>query len=117
MELSASIRKDPLWGALFETYVTQNLLSILSAKWQNSSLYFWVVKGRHEVDFVIEAGRSCIAMELKSAVRWQERDLASLKTFLAATPHCKAGILCHNGDNVVKLGPKLWALPIGLVLS
>lgn len=117
LDLSASIRNDPLWGALFETYVTQNLLSILSAKWQKASLYFWVVQGRHEVDFVIEAGRSCIALELKSAARWQERDLAGLKAFLAATPHCKAGILCYNGENAVRLGPKLWALPISLVLS
>ena len=117
LDLSASIPKDPLWGALFETYVTQNLLSILSAKWQNASLYFWVVQGRHEVDFVIEAGRSCIALALKSAARWHERDLAGLKAFLAATPHCKAGILCYNGENAVKLGPKLWALLISLVLS
>ena len=117
LDLSASISNDPLWGALFETYVTQNLLSILSAKWQKASLYFWAVQGRHEVDFVIEAGRSCIALELKSAARWQERDLAGLKAFLAATPHCKAGILCHNGENAVKLGPKLWALPISLILS
>jgi predicted AAA+ superfamily ATPase len=117
LDLSASIRNDPLWGALFETYVAQNLLSTLSAKWQKASLYFWVVQGRHEVDFVIEAERSCIALELKSAARWQERDLAGLKAFLAATPHCRAGILCYNGENAVRLGPKLWALPISLVLS
>ena len=117
LDLSSSIRSDPLWGALFETYVAQNLLSILSAKWQKGSLYFWVVQGRHEVDFVIEAGRSCIALELKSAARWQERDLAGLKAFLAATPHCRAGILCYNGEDAVRLMPKLWALPISLVLS
>lgn len=117
LDLSSSIRRDPLRGALFETYVAQKLLSILSAKWQKASLYFWVVQGRHGVDFVIEAGRSCIALELKSAARWQERDLAVLKAFLAATSHCKGGILCYNGENAVRLGPKLWALPISLVLS
>ncbi len=117
LELSASIGNDPLYGALLETYVAQNLLSILNAKWQNASLYFWTVQGRHEVDFIIEAGRSCIALELKSATRWHNRDLAGLNAFLAATPHCKAGILCHNGEDAVKLGQKLWALPISLVLS
>jgi len=117
LALSPSIRDDPLYGAIFETYVTQNLFSILSAKWQNASLYFWTVQGRHEVDFVIEAGRSCIALELKSKVRWQERDLAGLRAFLKATPHCKAGILCHNGEDAVQLGQKLWALPTSLVLS
>ncbi len=117
LDLSSSILNDPLYGAILETYMAQNLLSILNAKWQNASLYFWTVQGRHEVDFVIEAGRSCIALELKSAARWQERDLAGLKAFLTATPHCKAGILCHNGEDAVRLGQKIWALPTNLVLS
>jgi predicted AAA+ superfamily ATPase len=117
LELSPSLSNDPLYGAILETYVAQNLLSILSARWQNASLYFWTVQGRHEVDFVIEAGRSCIALELKSAARWQEKDLAGLRAFLTATPHCKAAILCHNGENAVRLGQKLWSLPISLVLS
>jgi predicted AAA+ superfamily ATPase len=117
LELSPAIRNDPLYGALLETYVAQNLLSILNAKWQDASLYFWTVQGRHEVDFVIEAGRSCIALELKSAARWHERDLAGLKAFLAATPHCKAGILCHSGEEAVRIGRKLWALPTNLIIS
>ena len=117
LELLPSISSDPLYGAVLETYVAQNLLSILSAKWQNASLYFWAVQGRHEVDFVIEAGQSCIALELKSAARWQEKDLSGLRAFLSATPHCKAAILCHNCENAVQLGQKLWSMPISLVLS
>ncbi len=117
LELSPSIRSDPLYGAILETYVAQNLLSILRAKWQRASLHFWNVQGRYEVDFVIETGRSCIALEIKSAARWQEKDLKGLRAFLKATPHCKAGILCHNGENAVQLGQKLWSLPISLVLS
>ena len=57
------------------------------------------------------------ALELKSAVRWQERDLAGLKAFLTATPHCKAGILSYNGENAVRLGSKLWVLPISKVFA
>ena len=60
---------------------------------------------------------SCMALEIKSAARWQERDLAGLKAFLGVTPHCKAAILCHNGKDEVKLGGKLWALPVSLILS
>jgi predicted AAA+ superfamily ATPase len=117
LEPSSFIRSDPLYGAMFETYVAQNLLSILSATWQDAALYFWTVQGRHEVDFVIESGRSCIALELKSSARWQKKDLAGLNAFLTTTSHCKAGILCHNGEDAVNLGPKLWALPISLILS
>ncbi len=37
--------------------------------------------------------------------------------FLPRSPHCQAAILCHNVDGSVKPGEKLWALPLGLVLS
>jgi hypothetical protein len=117
IEQSASISEDPLFGALFETYFAQNLLSILSAHWNRASLAFWSIQGRHEVDFVIESGNNCIALELKTAARWQEKNLSGLKAFLKTTPHCKAGIICYNGQEAVKLGKKLWALPVSLVLS
>jgi hypothetical protein len=117
LDASTSFFDDPLYGAMFETYVAQNVLSILSARWPRASLFFWAIQGRHEVDFVIKAGRSCMALEVKSDARWQEKDLSGLKTFLAGTSHCKAGILCYNGSDAVRLGPKLWALPVSLILS
>jgi predicted AAA+ superfamily ATPase len=117
MDSSLSIKDDPMYGALFETYTAQNLLSILGSRWQDAGLYFWSVQGRNEVDFVVEAGKSCMALELKSGSRWQERDLAGLKAFLNATPHCRAAILCHNGEDSVRLGEKLWALPLSFILS
>jgi hypothetical protein len=43
--------------------------------------------------------------------------LAGLKAFVAATPRCVAGILAYNGSTPVSLGGKLWAIPIGLLLS
>jgi hypothetical protein len=51
------------------------------------------IQGRHEVDFIIEAGNKCIAIEVKSISSREKGDLAGLKSFLAATPHCIAGIL------------------------
>ena len=117
LDPSSGVRQDPLFGALFETYAAQNLSSILAAKWQSAGLYFWAVQGRNEVDFVIEAERACMALEFKSAARWHDRDLAGLKAFLSATPHCKAAILCHNGEDAVRLGERLWALPVSMVLS
>lgn len=114
---AGGIMDDPFYGAMLETYVAQNLSSILACHWQDAKLHFWTVQGRHEVDFVVDAGRSCIALEVKAAARWQVKDLAGLKAFLAATPHCKAAVLCYNGRQPVALGEKLWALPITLVLS
>jgi len=108
---------EPLMGALFETYIAYNLLNIIDSRWPEARLFFWSVQGRHEVDFIIESGTHCIALEVKSGTRWQDRDLSGLKAFLSTTPHCKAAILGYNGVEAVRLGEKLWALPLSLILS
>jgi predicted AAA+ superfamily ATPase len=108
---------QPLTGSMFETYIAQNLLSLTQGRWPSACLYFWSVQGRNEVDFIIEVNNHCIALEIKSGTRWQERDLSGLKAFLTATPHCKAAILGYNGTEIVKLGEKIWALPLSLILS
>lgn len=108
---------QPLTGSMFETYIAQNLLSLTQGRWPSACLYFWSVQGRNEVDFIIEVNNHCIALEIKSGTRWQERDLSGLKAFLTATPHCKAAILGYNGTEIAKLGEKIWALPLSLILS
>ena len=52
-------------------------------------LGFWNIQGRHEVDFVVESGRDCLAIEVKAASRWTERDLAGLRAFPEHTPRCR----------------------------
>jgi uncharacterized protein len=108
---------EPMMGVMFETYVAQNLLAIIGSRWKEARLYFWSVQGRYEVDFVVEAGRSCMAIDVKSSARWDKKDLSGLEAFLAATPHCRAAVLCYNGKEAVQLGKKIWALPLGLLLS
>ena len=104
-------------GSVFETYVAQNLMGIIDAAWPGARLHFWNVQGRYEVDFVIEEGNSCIAIEIKSGTRWTDRDLAGLRAFISATPHCKGAILAYNGTDAVSLGQRLWALPVASVIS
>lgn len=108
---------EPLRGAMFETYVAQNLSGILEACWPRARLLFWNVQGRHEVDFIIEVGRDTLAIEVKAASRWNDRDLSGLRAFLSATPRCRAAILAHNGTEAVRLDDRIWAIPLGLLLS
>lgn len=111
------LERESLKGAMFETYVAQNLMGIITARWPRAEMYFWNVQGRHEVDFIIEDGHKCLAIEVKAAERWQDRDVAGLRAFLSATPHCKAAIFAYNGTEVVNLGEKIWAVPTSLLLS
>lgn len=108
---------DPIMGAMLETYVANNISSIIDSSWIYASLYFWNIQGRHEVDFVIEAENKCLAIEVKASARWQERDLSGLRAFMASTPNCVGGVLAYNGREPVMLGNKLWAVPLDMVLS
>ena len=110
-------RDDLLRGGLFETYVAQNLSALLDAHLPNAQLSFWHEQGRHEVDFVIEIGRKVFAIEVKAATRWSQSDLSGLRTFLERTPECVAAVLAYNGNESVKLGERLFAIPLGQLLK
>jgi len=110
-------KPEAMLGALLETYVAQNLISILESHSTRATLHYWHVQGRHEVDFVVEINREIIAIELKAASHWQKKDLSGLKAFMKYTPKCKAALLAYNGTEIVKLEDKIWAVPIGVLVS
>lgn len=110
-------KNEPLRGAMLETFVAQNLLSILEAHMPQAKIFFWNEQGRHEVDFVIESGRDVMAIEVKSASRWSQSDLLGLRAFLNHTPQCRTAILGYNGTHSVQLDKCLWALPLRKLLS
>ncbi len=108
---------DPAAGALLETYVAQCLAGDLGAEWPEARLSYWHVQGRHEVDFVIEAGRACVAVEVKRSSRWTPKDLSGLQAFLAQTPSCRAAVLAYGGRETVSLGDRLFAVPLASVVA
>jgi hypothetical protein len=110
-------RDDLLRGALFETYVAQNLAGLLEAHLPDARMGYWHEQGRHEVDFVIETGRKVFAIEVKAATRWSESDLSSLRAFMERTPACAAAVLAYNGREAVKLAERLFAIPLGQLLE
>lgn len=112
-----NLADHPLKGAMLETYVAQNLQGILEAAWPQAQLSFWGIQGRREVDFVLEAGDACLAIEVKAAAQWGGADLGGLKAFLERTPQCAAGILAYNGTTLHRLGDRLWAVPLAVLLS
>lgn len=110
-------RDDLLRGSLFETYVAQNVAALLEAHVPEAQMGYWHEQGRHEVDFVIEAGRKVIAIEVKSATRWNDNDWSGLRAFLERTPDCVAAVLAYNGKDAIKLDERLFAIPLGQLLA
>lgn len=111
------IENKPFTGAIFETYIAQNIAGIIDSRWPEAQLYFWNIQGRNEVDFVIEKGSRCLAVEVKASARWEDRDLSGLRAFLLSTPQCIGAILAYNGTEAVKISEKLWAIPLSALLS
>lgn len=109
--------RHPLVGALVETYVVHNLLSVCSSYHPEARVYFWNLQGRHEVDVVIEREGRVMAIEIHWGTRWKTHDLAGLRAFLAHAPHAQAGILAYNGRETVSLGDRMWVVPLGMLLS
>lgn len=108
---------EPLRGALFESWVLQNLQSILGAHLPRARVDYWSVQGRHEVDFVVATDRAALAIEVKAASRFSDRDIAGLLAFMESTPDVRAGILAYNGTQALSLGRGLFAIPLGMLLS
>lgn len=113
----SNLKNEPFKGAILETYIAQNLTGIIDARWPTAHLYFWNIQGRHEIDFVIESDNRSLAIEIKGTPRWEKRDLLGLRAFISMTPHCIGGILAYNGTECVKLGERLWAIPLNILLS
>ena len=112
-----ALRTTPQRGLVFETYAVQNLHAVSAAHWEEAALFYWNVQGRHEVDIVIGEPEECLAIEVKASHRWRNTDLEALNAFLRRTPQCRAAILAYNGAKVDKINARLWALPLGLLLS
>lgn len=104
-------------GALFETWVAQNLRSILESHLPAAKLAFFNVQGRFEVDFVITHQRAHVAIEVKSSVSFDDADLKGLRRFADATRGVEALVLAYNGRESVRVDERTWAIPISKLLG
>ncbi|NPV59410.1 MAG: ATP-binding protein [Actinobacteria bacterium] len=108
---------NPMKGALYETYVLQNIIAIIEREIPPGRVYYWQTQQGREVDFVVELGKDILAIEVKAGEGWSRRDLAGLSEFLSLTPGCRAAVIAHNGEEAAKLGDRMWAIPLGMLLS
>jgi len=78
---------------------------------QTGRLYHWGSQAGTSVDFVLEWGRSLLAIEVKLSQTARYDDVRGLERFLASHPACRAGLLVYAGDEIVRLGEKIVAVP------
>jgi hypothetical protein len=71
----------------------------------------WGSQAGASVDFVLEWGRSLLAIEVKLSQTARYDDVRGLERFLASHPNCRAGALVYAGTEIVRLGERIVAVP------
>ncbi len=101
-------------GALFETWIVNELKKITATLPVCPTLSFWQLHAGYEVDIVLEMGETLVPMEVKHAIRLQDRDIKGLQLFIneIKNRNIPFGILWYRGATIQQLGEKIIALPI-----
>jgi predicted AAA+ superfamily ATPase len=104
----------PLFGALLETFVFQELRR--EASWLADPIDFYHFRDRddHEVDIVLEQGALAVAgVEVKGAATVKESDLRGLRKLrTAAKGRFVAGVVLYDGSATIDFGDSLFAVPV-----
>jgi uncharacterized protein len=106
-----ALRESREAGGLFENLVLQQLQVAVSLLTPVGRIHYWRTTAGDEVDFVIEWGRSLVAIECKLTERPRYQDAQVLTRFLSDYPECACGVIVHAGQEVVQLGERIVALP------
>jgi predicted AAA+ superfamily ATPase len=90
----------PLRGAIFETFVFSELFKAFVHQGREAPLFFWRDRTGHEVDVIIDLGRSLLPVEIKSGATVAEDSFRSLSFYLGLPGNTqRRGVLVHGGQD------------------
>jgi predicted AAA+ superfamily ATPase len=91
---------------------SNDLLCWRDARVERSEILYWRTAAGEEVDFVVEAGRQLVPIEVKATPRPRLRDAGPLRAFRAEYGKAaRAGLLLHTGSTLEWLAPDVLAVP------
>jgi predicted AAA+ superfamily ATPase len=97
--------------------VLHDLLAWRDARLERAEIGYWRTASGEEVDFVIEAGRQLLPIEVKATARPRLNDAAHLRSFRDEYgKKARAGLLLHTGSTLEWLAPDVLAVPWWKVL-
>jgi uncharacterized protein len=111
-----SLREAREWGFLLETWVGNHLGVYAGLRAPRISLCHWRTPDGREVDFVLEAGRRLLPIEVKSTSRPGRRDLSGLDAFLDSYPEAPFGVVVCPCAVPTVISSRVLALPMELLL-
>lgn len=99
-------------GAHLENLVLQDLLVWRDARPDRAEVFYWRTAMGDEVDFVIEADRRLLPVEVKATTHPGPRDARGLHAFRDAYGEsARAGLLLHGGEELRWLSGEVLAAP------
>lgn len=101
-------------GHILETYVFSELLKLISWAPKPYSVYTYRDKDQIEVDYIIEDNRNrIIGIEVKRSATVRADDFKGLKKIeKMAEASFLLGIVLYDGNEILPIGKKMWAIPI-----
>lgn len=102
-------------GPLFENLVFLHLQVLAELLRPRAQLYHWRTASGTEVDFVVEWGGKLVGVEAKLGPRAHYSDVKGLEVFVKEYPEARAGVLLYCGEEVIRLGERIVALPWSLL--
>lgn len=109
------VRKDRTrFGHVLETFVFSEVLKHATTAEGDYRLMYYRDADKVEVDLVVEnAAGHLVGIEVKAAATVKESDLRGLKKFAGlAGETFKKGVLLYDGDEIMPLGDRIWAVPL-----
>jgi predicted AAA+ superfamily ATPase len=99
-------------GAHLENVVLGDLLAWKDARTARAEVLYWRATTGEEVDFVIEADETLVAIEVKATARPRLEDARHLKTFRDEyKKKARTALLLHTGDRTEWLAAGILAAP------
>lgn len=111
----AQLQDDrPLFGRMLESFVGMELVKQFGWSEGAYTLMHYRDHAGVEVDWVIErADGKVVGIEVKSTTSPGPDDFKGMRSFArAAGDRFVGGVVLHAGDTTLKMGEKMWALPV-----
>ncbi len=105
-------------GQFFENTILSEIQKILSFRGRQQKLYFARTATGVEVDGYLESAATSnkLFLEIKQADIVHSHDIRHLKKYIG-TDSTGLGLLIYNGDRILNMEPRIWAVPAAWLLA
>jgi len=110
----AMLKNSGYLGAIFETWVVNEVKKICANLVSPPELFFWKPHAGREIDMVLEYGEYLYPIEIKHSIRIQDSDTHEMQEFMKQIKNKKLpfGVIFYRGDTPLTVAPHIMAIPL-----